>query len=120
MTKLSYEDVLNSPAFLDDLSSLNQAITDGLKQAGEPVAINGNVCYAHMQENIHKSDLAPSMGAEDFSYMLEARPGAYIWLGSGPAAADGMLHCARFDFNDEVLALGASYWARLVESELPK
>jgi hippurate hydrolase len=66
------------------------------------------------------TDLAPSMGAEDFSYMLEARPGAYIWLGSGPAAADGMLHCARFDFNDEVLALGASYWARLVESELPK
>ncbi len=62
----------------------------------------------------------PSMGAEDFSYMLEERPGAYIWLGSGPAPADGMLHNARFDFNDEVLALGASYWARLVESELPK
>lgn len=61
MTKPSYEDVINSPAFLDDLSSLNQEIADGLKQAGEPVAINGNVCYAHMQENFHKSDLAPSM-----------------------------------------------------------
>jgi len=67
-----------------------------------------------------KTDVEPSMGAEDFAYMLEARPGAYIWLGSGPAAPDAMLHCARFDFNDDVLALGASYWARLVESELPK
>ena len=67
-----------------------------------------------------ETDVSPSMGAEDFSYMLEERPGAYIWLGSGPAPADGMLHNARFDFNDEVLALGASYWAQLVESELPK
>ena len=66
------------------------------------------------------TNVSPSMGAEDFSYMLEERPGAYIWLGSGPAPADGMLHNARFDFNDEVLALGASYWARLAESELPK
>ncbi len=70
-------------------------------------------------ENVD-TDVSPSMGAEDFSYMLEERPGAYIWLGSGPAPADGMLHNARFDFNDEVLALGASYWARLAESELPK
>ncbi len=61
MTKPSYEDVITSPAFLDDLSSLNQAIADGLKQAGEPVAINGNVCYAHMQEDFHTSDLAPLM-----------------------------------------------------------
>ena len=67
-----------------------------------------------------ETDISPSMGAEDFSYMLEERPGAYIWLGSGPARADGMLHNARFDFNDEVLALGASYWAQLVETELPK
>ena len=70
-------------------------------------------------ENVD-TDVSPSMGAEDFSYMLEERPGAYIWLGSGPVPADGMLHNARFDFNDEVLALGASYWARLAESELPK
>ena len=61
MTKPSYEDAINSRAFLDDLSSLNQAIADGLKQAGEPVAINGNVCYAHMREDFHTSDLAPSM-----------------------------------------------------------
>ena len=63
-------------------------------------------------------DMDPSLGSEDFAYMLKERPGAYIWLGSGPAPADGMLHNARYDFNDEVLAIGASYWARLVESEL--
>ena len=65
-------------------------------------------------------DVEPSLGAEDFAYMLEEKPGAYIWLGSGPAPAEGMLHCARFDFNDEVLPIGASYWAKLVESELPR
>jgi hippurate hydrolase len=70
-------------------------------------------------ENVDTT-VMPSMGAEDFSYMLEERPGAYIWLGSGPAKANAMLHSARYDFNDDVLALGASYWARLVESELPK
>ena len=65
-------------------------------------------------------DVEPSLGGEDFAYMLQEKPGAYIWLGSGPAPADGMLHGARFDFNDEVLPLGATYWARLVESELAR
>ena len=52
--------------------------------------------------------------------MLEEKPGAYIWIGSGPAPAEGMLHGARYDFNDEVLPVGATYWAKLVESELPR
>ena len=60
-----------------------------------------------------------SMGAEDFAYMLEERKGAYIWLGGGEAVAGKMLHNTSYDFNDEVLPIGASYWARLVESELP-
>ena len=59
-----------------------------------------------------------ALGAEDFAFMLEERPGAYIWLGTGPAAPDAMLHGARYDFNDEMLPVGATYWARLVESEL--
>ena len=63
-------------------------------------------------------DPPPSMGAEDFSYMLEARPGAYIWLGAGHPGDGAMLHNARFDFNDELLPLGASYWVSLVEREL--
>ena len=62
----------------------------------------------------------PSMGAEDFAFMLAEKPGAYIWLGAGPAKEGAMLHNANYDFNDELLAIGASYWAQLVESELPK
>ena len=65
-------------------------------------------------------DLPPAMVSEDFSYMLEARPGAYIWLGAGEGGAGRMLHNTGYDFNDALLPLGASYWARLVETELPR
>ncbi|MCS0504620.1 M20 aminoacylase family protein [Ancylobacter mangrovi] len=57
-------------------------------------------------------DPASSMASEDFAYMLEKTPGAYLWLGSGPGPA---LHSSGYDFNDELLPLGASYWVRLVE-----
>ncbi|MCH2265050.1 MAG: M20 family metallopeptidase [SAR324 cluster bacterium] len=63
----------------------------------------------------------PSMGAEDFSYMLQARPGCYVWLGIGPGKGEFgcMLHSSHYDFNDDVLPTGASYWATLVKNELP-
>jgi hippurate hydrolase len=63
--------------------------------------------------------VAPVMGAEDFAYMLERRPGAYIFMGGGGGAAAPMLHSPAYDFNDEALPYGASYWARLVEQVLP-
>ena len=56
------------------------------------------------------------MGAEDFSYMLEARPGAYLFLGTGPGAG---LHHPAYDFNDEIAPVGASFFARLVERAQP-
>ena len=56
------------------------------------------------------------MGSEDFSYMLEARPGAYLFLGTGPGAG---LHHAAYDFNDEAAPVGASFFARLVERAQP-
>ncbi|MDX0852381.1 amidohydrolase [Sinorhizobium medicae] len=55
------------------------------------------------------------MGAEDFAYMLEARPGAYIFLGNGPTPA---CHNPAFDFDDEALLYGIGYWVRLVETAL--
>ncbi|TIV11310.1 MAG: amidohydrolase [Mesorhizobium sp.] len=58
----------------------------------------------------------PSMGAEDFAYMLEARPGTYINLGNGATAA---LHNPAYDFNDEALPYGIGYWVSLVETALP-
>ncbi len=62
----------------------------------------------------------PVMGAEDFAFMLEAVPGSYIWMGSGAGADAPPLHSAHYDFNDEALPLGVSYWAKLVESRLPR
>jgi amidohydrolase len=57
----------------------------------------------------------PVMGAEDFSFMLEARPGAFIFVGNGDSAG---LHHPAYDFNDEVIPIGTSYWVRLAETAL--
>jgi amidohydrolase len=57
----------------------------------------------------------PVMGAEDFSFMLEARPGAFIFVGNGDSAG---LHHPAYDFNDEVIPIGTSYWVKLVETAL--
>jgi metal-dependent amidase/aminoacylase/carboxypeptidase family protein len=56
------------------------------------------------------------MGAEDFAYMLQERPGAYLFLGAGPGAG---LHHPEYDFNDEIAPIGASLFARLVEVAQP-
>ena len=58
----------------------------------------------------------PVMGAEDFSYMLEVRPGAYLMLGQGEGA---MVHHPKYNFNDEIAPIGASFFARLVERAQP-
>lgn len=57
----------------------------------------------------------PSMGAEDFAYFLLERPGAYIWIGNGKEAQSPALHSPYYDFNDEILPLGAAYWIKLVQ-----
>ncbi len=80
---------------------------------GERLFGKGNVFTEH----------EPTMGGEDFSYMLQARPGAYVFLGqgSGPHSTQGgcFLHNPGYDFNDEVIPLGAGYLAALVEESLP-
>ena len=65
------------------------------------------------------TDGEPTMGGEDFSYMLQARPGAYIFLGQGGTPGGCFLHNPGYDFNDEVIPLGASYLSALVEASLP-
>jgi amidohydrolase len=61
----------------------------------------------------------PTMGGEDFSYMLQARPGAYVFFGQGGAAGGCLLHNPNYDFNDDIIPLGAGYLAALVEEALP-
>ena len=62
------------------------------------------------------TETRPMMGAEDFSFMLNERPGAYIFVGNGNSAG---LHHPAYDFNDDAIPAGTSYWVRLVESALP-
>jgi amidohydrolase len=89
---------------------------------GYPVTVNTpeNAEYAaQAAEEVAGSvarDIAPIMPAEDFSYMLEARPGAYIFLGNGDSA---MCHHPAYDFNDEAIPAGCSFFVTLVERRLP-
>jgi hippurate hydrolase len=74
------------------------------------VEIAAGVCGEHAV----KDNTRPSMGAEDFSYMLEKVPGAMVWLGNGGGEAVG-LHNARYDFNDMAIPFGVSFFVRTVE-----
>ena len=62
----------------------------------------------------------PTMGGEDFSFMLNARPGAMLWLGNGPGEGGCFLHNAKYDFNDDALPYGVSFFVRLAERFLEK
>lgn len=76
----------------------------------------GDVAATLMGDALVERDIPPSMGSEDFAYMLEERPGAYVYLGQGDTAS---LHHPEYDFNDEILPIGASFFVKLVETALP-
>ncbi len=85
-------------------------------------AIAGAVAAKVVGEDKVVMGAEPLMGSEDFAYMLEARPGCYVWLGNGTEGGPGgcAVHNPHYDFNDEIAVVGASYWATLVEQTLPK
>ena len=93
-------------------------------QVGYPTTVNDpeKAAFAaavarEISGNAAVDDMAPrEMGAEDFAFMLQERPGAYLFLGQGHGPG---LHHPRYDFNDEVTPIGASFFARLVERALP-
>lgn len=89
-----------------------------LNTAGETEAARRAAAQAVGWDNVD-SRPTPSMGAEDFAYMLRAKPGCYVWLGNGVGETGRGLHSPHYDFNDAALALGVSYWVRLAESLLP-
>ncbi|RWX70290.1 amidohydrolase [Mesorhizobium sp. M4B.F.Ca.ET.089.01.1.1] len=111
-----------------------RALCDGLAAAfGATITFdyepNYPVTFNHPEETVFAADVAadiagnsqvhraiqPVMGGEDFSYMLEARPGAFIFIGNGDTAG---LHHPAYDFNDEVIPHGMSYWVKLAETAL--
>lgn len=69
------------------------------------------------ETKVRRDDI-PSMAAEDFAYMLQVKPGCYVWLGNGPGTGGCSLHNPHYDFNDEIHPLGISYWVKLVETVL--
>ena len=81
----------------------------------------GDVAQSLVGSNNVVRDLEPSMGAEDFSFMLQVKPGAYLRLGQGEENGIGscFLHNSRYDFNDDVLPLGAALHASLIEQGMP-
>jgi hippurate hydrolase len=93
------------PATINDPEATTLA-----RRAAEAVA--GEARVRHMEK--------PTMGGEDFSFMLNAKQGSYIMLGGGRGKDDAMVHHPRYDFNDEILPVGASYWATLAEQLLAR
>ena len=81
---------------------------------------NAETCYQVACELVGETQVQwnppPSTGAEDFSYMLLAKPGAYIWIGNGDLNDSRPLHNPYYDFNDTILPLGAAYWVKLVQN----
>ena len=66
------------------------------------------------------TDIDPSMGGEDFSYLLEKKPGAYLYIGQGDDNHKAHLHTTKYDFNDNLLPLGVNYWVELVKEFFSK
>ncbi|MGR9116547.1 MAG: M20 aminoacylase family protein [Gammaproteobacteria bacterium] len=87
----------------------NEEATDRALEAA--IAVAG---YEHVD-----TAPTPSMGSEDFAFMLQEKPGCYLWIGNGPSQGSCLLHNPHYDFNDDILPIGAAYWIKLVELMLP-
>jgi amidohydrolase len=86
----------------------------------EPTAVSIAAATALVGADNVETDATPITGSEDFSFMLQTRPGGFIMIGNG-SAPDGSVHpvhTQEYDFNDEILTLGAAYWVQLVRTEL--
>ena len=96
------------------------------ENAGYPVTRNSDaetalaISVAQEVVGVDKVNMqpVPSMGSEDFSFMLEEKPGCYVWLGNGSSDGGCLLHNPHYDFNDQILIVGSSYWVKLVERVL--
>jgi hippurate hydrolase len=104
------------------VAQMTGASIDLTYERGYPVVVNHAVQTehaAHVAQSIvgdgHVHDMPPMMGAEDFAYMLQARPGAFIFIGNGDSAG---LHHPEYNFDDDAIVFGTSYWIKLVETTL--
>jgi amidohydrolase len=84
----------------------------------EETLIAGKVAQGIVGEERVNLSPTPSMGSEDFAYMLQEKPGSYIWIGNGDGEGSCMIHNPGYDFNDEILPIGATYWVKITEEIL--
>lgn len=82
----------------------------------EQAEIAARAAAAVVGEQAVRRDLPPCMGAEDFAFMLQHRPGAYVWLGTGSAEHGRILHSPLYDFDDDSIPYGVSFWAAVVDA----
>jgi len=118
-----YKIATNTAMAFDAMADVDfQRIFPATVNTEEETEIAANAARAVVGADNVSTDGAPKMGAEDFAFMLNERPGAYIWLGNGmPGETGGAnVHTPDYDFNDAAIPHGVSYWASLVESVLPK
>jgi amidohydrolase len=107
-------------ALSESIAAAHGATAEVMWRQGYPVMVNhsaeADICAQIAREvageNAVETEARPMMGGEDFAYMTEARPGAMILIGNGESAG---LHHPAYDFNDEIIPLGISYWAALAE-----
>jgi hippurate hydrolase len=92
-------------------ATVNEEASTGLARRAAATVV-GESRVVHMEK--------PTMGGEDFSFMLNEKPGSYLMLGSGRTGTDPQVHHPKYDFNDAILPVGASYFATLAEQLLPK
>jgi amidohydrolase len=120
----------------DKITRLVNAICEGFgvsanvlfnpENAGYPVTLNSEAetalalkaAIAVAGEQCVNQQPIPSMGSEDFAFMLQEKPGCYIWIGNGPSENSCLLHNPHYDFSDDILPVGAAYWIKLVETVL--
>jgi hippurate hydrolase len=111
-------------AICDGLATMHAAKVRLTYTDGYPVTVNherqtafaADVARQVSGKGAVDDNVAPTMGGEDFAYMLEARPGAFIFVGNGDTAG---VHHPAYDFNDAAIPAGVSFWARLVETAMP-
>lgn len=110
--------------FVPQLAKAYGATASVSYHRGYPVTVNaveqskfaGDVAALVAGDDKVDRNINPTMGGEDFSYMLRARPGAYIIVGQGDGPG---LHEDTYDFNDDIIPVGVSYWVKLVETAMP-
>lgn len=100
--EVDYEFLRRIPPVVNDGDATARALKAAQAASGRPVV----------------TDFPPSTAGDDFAYFGAEVPGAYVWLGNGPAVDGALHHNSRYDFNDDAILTGARFWATLVEQEL--